>query len=81
MQNEDTGGHYVQTQSNINELYYYLQDTRGREFDYFAVYRDNQGEELNRQTVNYNFGQSRLNWNKPNLDNNKEYAVQIVRKA
>lgn len=80
LQNEDTGGHYVQTQSNINELYYYLQDTRGREFDYFAVYRDNQGEELNRQTVNYNSGNLRLNWNKPNLDNNKEFVVQIVRK-
>nr|HRD08440.1 hypothetical protein [Saprospiraceae bacterium] len=80
LQNEDSGGHYVQTQSNINDLYYYLEDTRGKQYDYFAVYKDYMGEEVSRQTVNYNTGNLRLNWNKPNLENNREYIVQVVRK-
>jgi hypothetical protein len=80
LQNEDGNNHYLQTQSNIDETYYYTEDTDGKTYDYFAVYKDNQGGEIFRQNIQYDEAEMKLKWNKPVLENNKEYIVQIVRK-
>lgn len=81
LQNEDGNNHYVQTQSNIEDIYYYLEDVDGKTYEYFAIYKDNQGDEVFRIPLQYNEEDMRLHWNKPVLENNREYIIQIIRKS
>ncbi|HZV69034.1 MAG TPA: hypothetical protein VFG10_05795 [Saprospiraceae bacterium] len=80
LQNEMNGDLYVHAKSRLEGVYYYETDIYGKEYDYFALFKDNNGEELFRKRVTYNVGEMKLHWDKPVLDNNKHYIIQIVRK-
>ena len=80
LQGEHAGNHYVHTRSNVEGSYYYETGYDGKEYEYFAVFKDQYGEEEHRKPLRYNEAEKKLNWDKPNLDNNKKYIVQIVRK-
>lgn len=80
LQGEHNGNHYVHTRSDIDGTYYYPTDVNGNDYEYKAVFRDSDGEEVFRQNINYDAGEKKLKWNKPSLDNNTVYNVQIVRK-
>jgi len=80
LQNEDGNNHYLQTVSNIDGTYYYQSDTEGMSYEYFALYKDSQGDEIYRQSITYDEADMRLKWSKPVLENNREYIVQVVRK-
>ncbi len=80
MQGEHSGKHYVHTRSDLEGTYYYETDVDGKEYDYYAVFKDHNGEEVFRENVTYDAGEKKLKWSKPALENNRTYIVQVVRK-
>lgn len=80
LQGEHTGNHYVHTRSNMEGSYYYETGYDGKEYEYFAVFKDQYGEEEHRMPLRYGEDSKKLNWDKPALENNKKYIVQLVRK-
>ena len=80
LQDEHAGNHYVHTRSNMEGSYYYETGYDGKNYEYFAIFKDSNGEELHRKNLRYSADGKKLNWDKPSLDNNNRYIVQLIRK-
>ena len=78
---EHVAKHYVHTRDDIAGTYYYPADNNGNSYEYFAVFKDAQGGEIHRQNITYDETEKKLKWNKPALENNTKYIVQVVRKS
>lgn len=78
---EHVAKHYVHTRDDIAGTYYYPADNNGNSYEYFAVFKDAQGGEIHRQNITYDEAEKKLKWNKPALENNTKYIVQVIRKS